>query len=86
MTLPLLERIKTFQELWRLIIPHVPPPDGVTWHTWIRMYSDRLIERGVERTAQKFRSDKTPNPDPQTVYRYCGGVIRNLLETQKEAA
>jgi hypothetical protein len=84
----LIDKIKSYVELWQMILPHVPAPEPVQLNMWLVMYPERIVEAGIQRASQKYREALFPDPDPQMVYRYAGGVMKNQLPmlTEKQAA
>jgi hypothetical protein len=80
----LLEKIKSYVELWDMVLPHVPAPEPVQLNMWLVMYPERIVEAGIQRAAQKYRAALAPDPDPQMVYKYAGGVMKNQLRMLKE--
>ena len=66
----LIDKIKSYVELWQMILPHVPAPEPVQLNMWLVMYPERIVEAGIQRASQKYREALFPDPDPQMVYRY----------------
>jgi hypothetical protein len=80
----LIDKIKSYVELWQMILPHVPVPEPVQLNMWLVMYPEPIVEAGIQRTSQKYRAILFPDPDPEMVYKYAGGVMKNQLRMLKE--
>ncbi|MBW4039206.1 MAG: hypothetical protein HIU91_10090 [Acidobacteria bacterium] len=72
----LAQKISGFVDLWKMAMPHIPPPsvqDAARWSS----YDPELVEWSILRTARRFAPDKiTPAFRPEEAYRYVSAVAK----------
>lgn len=73
----LLDKINELRDLWRLLMPQLPPPDDKTFGIWNLNHDDEIVRHAFGRAAAKFRQG---TDDPQNAYRYASGVMRSEQE------
>jgi hypothetical protein len=81
----ILQRIEGIATLWKMMLPHIEQPSPVWICRWAASSSDAAIERGILRASQVFSLERHSSAvTPETVHKYCSGVIRH--ESQKATA
>lgn len=81
----ILELITRFQELWRMVLPHIAEPSPQDAARWCD-YDPSIVERAILRTGRRFASDKVPSGfKPEEAYRYVTGVARSATAQQQTA-
>jgi hypothetical protein len=78
----LINRIENITRLWGMLLPAIPAPPPAWIGRW-SSYPDEAIEHGVVRASKRFSPERTNDlaPDPQTVWKYAGGVAANEAKT-----
>jgi hypothetical protein len=79
----LLRRIENVTKLWGMILPYAPSPTPAWIGRWCDVFADEVIEQAIIRTSKKFKGGA---PDPESVWKYCFGVARNIDKEQSLAA
>lgn len=84
----LLDRVKSFQELWTLAMPVECglPPDS-TFIGWLGRYSDDEVQGAIIRTARKmFKKLRDGVPVGKTdADRYCSAVLSSKYRRSQES-
>lgn len=73
------------QELWTVVMPHIPAPELQQMLRWMSRFSDAQLEYAVVRTGRKFAQDRINQPvDPVMPYKYTSGVLLHLELAEDE--
>lgn len=75
----LIERADGFALLWELVLPEVKAPPSKQFLMWAGNFDKHVVERGITRTAEKFRITKG-QMSVEGAHRYCSSVMRHLSE------
>jgi hypothetical protein len=75
----LIERANEYALLWELVLPEVKAPPSKQFLMWAGNFDKQVVERGITRTAEKFRITKG-QMSVEGAHRYCSSVMRHLTE------
>lgn len=77
-----IQRSKEAEQLWRVMLSHVPQPEIRQFVVWANRFSDEQMERAILRTHRKYSADKAQPEDPAVIHRYVTGILLNLEREQ----
>ena len=76
-------RAGEYKALWMLLFPEeCPPPCDRQFAIWLANFSESFVEKAIKRTSAKFAMGGL---NPERTYRYCTGVMNNLIARRKAA-
>jgi hypothetical protein len=79
----LIQRVDGLLATWRLLLPHVPPPEPEDAARWLN-YPDEIVEQAIFRTRKKFAAHKIDARfDPCRAHQYATATARTMAAKEE---
>lgn len=81
------QQIGQAREMWKLMLPTVPPPTDTTLFRWLTAFGIADFEHALGRVDWRYKGENLAEVDPEKVHRFITSTLcwfRDRRQTEQE--